>query len=77
MLPMDNNLILENDILTENFISNTTEDTNNYNEIIGKVDEVIFYQQHSYTVLIFILISLIIVLIFYLIYKFIINFIEF
>lgn len=76
MLPMNNTV--ENEILVENTIENTTLETdNNYNEIIGKLDEVIFYQQHSYTVSIFTLIALVVVLIFYLIYKFIINFIEF
>lgn len=76
MLPMNNTI--ENEILVENTIENTTLETdNNYNEIIGKIDEVIYYQQHSYTVSIYTLIALVIVLFFYLIYKFIINFIEF
>ncbi len=51
--------------------------TNEIQTLTNKVDEVIYYQQHQYSVSLLLFAGLVSVLVIYLIYKFISGFIDF
>lgn len=63
---------MENEITNEEITY-----TNEIQTLTNKVDEVIYYQQHQYSVSLLLLAGLVSVLVIYLIYKFISGFIEF